>query len=105
MISTEAEECLYKAASALEKALAKAYDLVKDGVKVYDLCETLENCIKAAGAEPAFPANISINHVAAHYTSDPGDELTSRSSGPLSLSSRSTPAISINFELGILSAR
>lgn len=47
---------------------------VEEGVKLLDICEWVEDRIRRLGAEPAFPCNISINEVAAHYTSPPGDE-------------------------------
>lgn len=34
-----------------------------------DICEQVENKIRELGANPAFPCNIGINEVAAHYTS------------------------------------
>jgi len=47
---------------------------VEEDVKLIDICEWVEDRIRRMGAEPAFPCNISINEVAAHYTSPPGDE-------------------------------
>jgi len=48
--------------------------IVKPGMKVIDLAYEVENAIKALGGEPAFPVNISINEVAAHYTPTLNDE-------------------------------
>ena len=42
---------------------------------VIDVCEKTEGLIRAKGGKPAFPCNVSINEVAAHYTSPPGDTL------------------------------
>ena len=53
----------------------KASALVREGVRVLELCEEVEEAIRSEGAEPAFPCNVGINEVAAHYTSLPGDEL------------------------------
>ncbi|KAL3317292.1 Methionine aminopeptidase 2 [Cichlidogyrus casuarinus] len=53
---------------------------VKPGVKLIDLCEELEatsrRLIKERGLEAglAFPTGCSINHCAAHYTPNPGDQ-------------------------------
>jgi len=47
---------------------------IQEDVKLIDICEWVEDRIRKLGAEPAFPCNISINEVAAHYTSPPGDE-------------------------------
>lgn len=49
---------------------------VKEGTKVLDLAEKIENMIKEKGAGIAFPVNISINDIAAHYTPDINDTLT-----------------------------
>jgi methionyl aminopeptidase len=38
-----------------------------------DIANAIEASIRAAGAEPAFPANLSRNEEAAHYTPDPSD--------------------------------
>jgi methionyl aminopeptidase len=46
----------------------------REGMSVFDVCERAEALIREKGAKPAFPCNISINEVAAHYTSPPGDK-------------------------------
>ncbi|MDR2720640.1 MAG: type II methionyl aminopeptidase [Nitrososphaerota archaeon] len=46
---------------------------VKEGMLVLDVCEKAESLIRERGGFPAFPCNVSINEVAAHYTSPPGD--------------------------------
>jgi methionyl aminopeptidase len=43
--------------------------LVHEGGLVRELCERVEADIIALGGRPAFPCNVSINEVAAHYTS------------------------------------
>jgi len=52
----------------------KAKQLVKVGAKVIDICEKIEQMIKDKGGEFGFPCNVSINSIAAHYTSPPNDE-------------------------------
>jgi len=47
---------------------------VKPEVKLLDLANYIESKIKELGGEPAFPVNISINNIAAHYTPLPRDE-------------------------------
>ncbi|MHA1731054.1 MAG: type II methionyl aminopeptidase [Promethearchaeota archaeon] len=44
------------------------------GARLIDLCEKIEDKIVELGGGIGFPANISINHHAAHYTSPPKDE-------------------------------
>ena len=46
---------------------------VKENMLVIDVCEKTEALIRAKGGKPAFPCNVSINEVAAHYTSPPDD--------------------------------
>ena len=47
--------------------------LVHENMPIIDVCEKAERLIRVKGAKPAFPCNVSINEVAAHYTSPPGD--------------------------------
>lgn len=46
---------------------------IKPGVKVIDLCDSAEKMIEDLGGKPAFPCNIDIDRVAAHYVSPLGD--------------------------------
>jgi methionyl aminopeptidase len=48
---------------------------VHENMLVVDVCEKVEDLIRVKGGKPAFPCNVSINEVAAHYTSPPGDTL------------------------------
>ena len=43
---------------------------------IIDICEKTEALIREKGGKPAFPCNVSINEIAAHYTSPPNDERT-----------------------------
>ena len=47
---------------------------VTEGMPIIDICEKTEALIRQKGGKPAFPCNVSINEVAAHYTSPPGDK-------------------------------
>src|SRR4030066_1441370 len=46
---------------------------VRENMPVIQVCEKAESLITAKGGKPAFPCNVSINEVAAHYTSPPDD--------------------------------
>src|SRR4030043_1202871 len=46
---------------------------VREGMPIIDICEKAENLIRKKGGKPAFPCNVSINEIAAHYTSPPND--------------------------------
>ena len=48
---------------------ARARNYVKVNGKLIDICEKVEGWTRELGGAPAFPCNISINEVAAHYTS------------------------------------
>jgi methionyl aminopeptidase len=47
---------------------------VREGMLLIEICEKAEGLIKQKGAKPAFPCNVSVNEVAAHYTSPPNDK-------------------------------
>jgi methionyl aminopeptidase len=47
---------------------------VRENMPIIDICEKAENLIREKGGEPAFPCNVSINEIAAHYTSPPNDK-------------------------------
>ena len=49
---------------------------VREDMPILQVCEKAENLIREKGGKPAFPCNVSINEVAAHYTSPPNDQLT-----------------------------
>lgn len=52
----------------------EASKMIKEGTLVIDLVEYVESEILKSGAEIAFPCNVSLNEVAAHYTSPAGDK-------------------------------
>ena len=52
----------------------EASKMIKDGALVLDLVTYVESEILKNGAEIAFPCNVSINEIAAHYTSPAGDK-------------------------------
>ncbi len=50
------------------KVREEAARFVEPGKSLLEICETIEQRIRDLGGEPAFPCNISVNYVAAHYT-------------------------------------
>ncbi|MCW4009477.1 MAG: type II methionyl aminopeptidase [Candidatus Bathyarchaeota archaeon] len=46
---------------------------VRENMSILEVCEKAEALICEKGGKPAFPCNVSIDEVAAHYTSPPGD--------------------------------
>jgi len=49
---------------------------VKEGMPIIDICERVEGMTREKGGKPAFPCNVSVNEIAAHYTSSPNDKQT-----------------------------
>jgi methionyl aminopeptidase len=74
MYDEEYIEKTLKAGEIVNRVLRDLPRMVKPGVKVFDLCEKIENLIIEGGGKPAFPCNISINNIAAHYTAFPEDQ-------------------------------
>ncbi len=66
---------LYQQAGKIVKEVRElAVNEVHEGMKVLTLINFIESEIKKRGGLPAFPCNISINEVTAHYTSPTGDK-------------------------------
>jgi methionyl aminopeptidase len=63
-----------KAGKVAAEVLREAPKLVMPGESYLDVVESLEKMIVDGGARPAFPANISINEIAAHFTPEAGSE-------------------------------
>jgi len=68
MLNSEELSKLRKAGEISAKARDIGMDMVKVGVKLYDVAQEVEGYIRAHGCGLAFPCNISRNEVAAHYT-------------------------------------
>ena len=62
-----------KAGRITAEALAKAKKIARPGGNLEEFAEEVESFIKSKGAAPAFPVNIGIDCVAAHYTPSRGD--------------------------------
>ena len=63
-----------KAGKIVSDIRGEASKMIKDGTLVIDLVEYVESEILKSGAKIAFPCNVSINEIAAHYTSPANDE-------------------------------
>jgi len=59
-----------KAGDISRKVKAKALAFIRPGMSLLEIAEFIESNIKALDAKPAFPCNLSLNNVAAHYTPD-----------------------------------
>jgi methionyl aminopeptidase len=66
-------EALREAGRIAAKVRDTVIKEVRPGVKVIDVCDKAYDLINSLGAKPAFPTNVDIDHVAAHYCSPLGD--------------------------------
>ncbi|MFW9919157.1 MAG: type II methionyl aminopeptidase [Candidatus Thorarchaeota archaeon] len=62
-----------KAGNIAAKVMKEVEKEVTPKTKVFTLCTLVEKKIIEYGARPAFPCNVSVNNIAAHYTSPIGD--------------------------------
>jgi len=64
----------YLKAGEIAKEVKKfAKSIIKPGMLLIDIAEAIDNKIIELGGFPAFPVNLSLNEIAAHYTPTPGD--------------------------------
>jgi methionyl aminopeptidase len=75
----EVMESHRKAGAIARKAREYGVSLVKPGLTYLDLAESVEKLIIDSGARLAFPVNIAVDDVAAHYTPVPNDKLVFQS--------------------------
>ncbi len=75
MFRTESNvrEKLLKAGAIARDAREKGIELSEPGRSIYDVVVEVEEYIVRKGGRPAFPVNIGIDSVAAHYTPPSGD--------------------------------
>lgn len=64
-----------QAGEIVTAAKAEARGMVEPGASGLAVAEAVEDLIADRGGEPAFPCNVSVNEVAAHYTPSRDDEL------------------------------
>ncbi len=71
--SDEELEAYIKAGHAIAAVKKEAPRIVREGESALNICQKVEELTSIDGCKPAFPCNVDINEVAAHYTSPPGD--------------------------------
>ena len=76
-------EKIIQAGKIASKTREFAKNLIKPGMPLLEIAEKIEQNIRDLGGEPAFPVNLSINEIAAHYT--PSNEDTATASGLLKI--------------------
>ena len=65
-----------KAGSILNSVIQDAKRRVDADVPLIEVAEFVEGSIRSRGAQPAFPCNLSLNRMAAHFTPGPKDQST-----------------------------
>lgn len=73
-VSEDSFESYSRAGKIAKKVRREMSRVVRDGTPIIEVCEKVENLIRKEGGNPAFPCNVSVNEIAAHYTSPPGDK-------------------------------
>lgn len=74
----DATEALMEAGRIASRVREESRTIVKVGTPVIEICEFVERRIRELGGAPAFPCNVDIDHVAAHYTSTVDDRSSVR---------------------------
>jgi methionyl aminopeptidase len=69
-------ECYLKAGKIASEVREMARRKDHVGSTLYEVCETVESQIRERNGLPAFPVNVSLNEIAAHYTAEPNDQTT-----------------------------
>ena len=67
-------ESYVKAGNIAKEIKSFARGMIKPGVKLIDIAEGIDAKIIELGGEAAFPVNLSLNEIAAHFTPAVGDE-------------------------------
>ena len=62
-----------KAGNVSAAALDYGRKLIRKGVLLVEVCDAVDAKVVELGARPSFPAQVSLDHVAAHYCPEAGD--------------------------------
>ncbi len=68
-------DALKKAGGIASTVREEMFQKIKPGMKVVDICDGVNQRVAELGGAMAFPTNVDINHVAAHYCSPLSDTL------------------------------
>ena len=74
MLAKDVMEKYLRAGEIAAKVREEIESTTDEGMLIIEVCEKVETMIRRLGGKPAFPCNVSVNEIAAHYTSPPGDE-------------------------------
>jgi methionyl aminopeptidase len=73
-ITTKQKEKILKAGEIAKEVKSWIKPQIKKGMPLLEIAEKIENKIAELKGKPAFPTNLSINEIAAHYTPSYNDE-------------------------------
>lgn len=73
MLTDEEIQTYRNAGKLVAEVREEVRPLVKPDVELLAIAEAAENLIQEKGARPAFPCNVSVNQIAAHYSPPRGD--------------------------------
>ncbi len=79
LLDEHGQDCIRKAGHLSSEARELGRSLVAEGVRLRDVAENMELHILEHGGKLAFPVNISLNDVAAHFTPNNADETVFKS--------------------------
>lgn len=67
-------DCYQKAGKIASAVRENARKKNHVGSNLVEICDSIEREIREKGGAPAFPVNVSLNEIAAHYTAEPNDQ-------------------------------
>ena len=76
MVTEEELEAYRKAGKLVAEVREQVRPLVKPDVTLLEIAEAVEDLIAQKGVKPAFPCNVSVNEIAAHYSPPADDDST-----------------------------
>ncbi len=82
MLTEEEIEAYRRAGKLVAEVREQVRSIVKPGTTLLEIAEVVEDLIAQKGGKPAFPCNVSVNEIAAHY-SPPADDDTSIGEGDM----------------------
>jgi methionyl aminopeptidase len=74
LLSEDVLEHYLKAGSIASEVRREIREIVRAGMPILQICERVESSIRRRGGEVAFPCNVCVNDIAAHYSSPPQDK-------------------------------
>ncbi len=74
LLDEHGQDCIRKAGRLSSEARELGRSLVAEGARLRDVAESMELHILEHGGKLAFPVNISLNEIAAHFTPNSTDE-------------------------------